>query len=258
MENKDNQRRSGGRIWLALALVGIGATLFLQQMGLPLPEWLFNWQMLLIFLGIVIGFSNGFRGSGWIVLILVGGIFMLDDLIPGFSFHRFAWPLIIITVGILMLVRPHRHGHWRMKDWEEKWKNKQYWRHRYNTSFPASDPTQQNYSSEDFFDSTSVFGGVKKVVLSKHFVGGDITCFMGGCEVDLTQADFESRAVIDITQVFGGTKLIVPAHWKIATQVTAVFGSIEDKRQQPIDSNATKTLVIEGTSIFGGIEIRNY
>jgi len=257
----DNRRRGSGRVWLALIIVAVGATLFLKAMLVPIPYWLFNWQMLLILLGVVIGLSSGFRGGGWLVLILIGTIFMLDELIPGFSFHRFAWPLIIIIIGLMMLVRPHRHGHWRMQDWEGRWKNRQYWRHRYGRGVPpepGQGPDQPKYSTEDYFDSTSVFGGVKKVILSKKFVGGDVTCFMGGCEIDLTQADFENQAVIDVTQVFGGTKLIVPSHWKISTQMTAVFGSIEDKRQQPIDANATKTLVIEGTSVFGGIEIRNY
>jgi predicted membrane protein len=257
MENTDNTRRGGGRIWLALVLVGVGATLFLQQMGLPLPEWLFNWQMLLILIGIVTGFSNGFRGAGWAIMILIGGIFMLDDLIPGFSFHRFAWPLVIVCIGVLMLVRPHRHAGMRMTDFGQKWKDKDFWKQKYQ-SLVQDAGAQQSFASEDYVDSTSVFGGVKKVILSKNFIGGDITIFMGACEIDLTQADFPTRAVIDVTQIFGGTKLIVPAHWKISTQMTAVFGSIEDKRQQPVDANAIKTLVIQGTSVFGGIEIRNF
>jgi hypothetical protein len=64
--------------------------------------------------------------------------------------------------------------------------------------------------------------------------------------------------VIDITQVFGGTKLIVPSHWRLSTEMTAFFGSIEDKREQPVGAPTDKTLVIQGTSVFGGIEIRNY
>jgi predicted membrane protein len=257
MENANNTKRGRSRVVIALVFVIAGATLFLQQMGFPFPEWLFNWQMLLILIGVIVGFSNGFRGAGWAVMILIGGIFMLDDIIPGFSFHKFAWPLIIITVGLLMLIRPHRHANWKMTDWEEKWKNKQYWRSKYQTEIPG-EKSQQSYSSEDYFEATSVFGGVKKVILTKNFMGGEITCFMGGCEIDLTQADFQNRAVIDVTQIFGGTKLVVPTNWKISTQMTAVFGSIEDKRQQSVDTNADKVLVIEGTSVFGGIEIRNY
>jgi hypothetical protein len=40
--------------------------------------------------------------------------------------------------------------------------------------------------------------------------------------------------------------------------MTALFGSIEDKRQGPGDPNSDKILKIQGTSIFGGIEIKSY
>jgi len=250
------------RTWLAIVLVLVGGALLLQELKVPLPEWLFSWQMLLIAIGIFMGFNHGFRGAGWAILILVGGVFLLDDMVPGFSFHRFIWPVIIIAIGLLMLMRPHRPSKWNWQDWEQKWKRKGHWRHPAywdSSSTPSGGASAQaNYSSEDFFDSTSVFGGVKKVILSKNFRGGDITCFMGGCEIDLTQADIQGRVAIDVTQVFGGTKLIVPSHWQIHTEMTAFFGSIEDKRKQPVEINSDKVLIIEGTSVFGGIEIRSY
>jgi predicted membrane protein len=64
--------------------------------------------------------------------------------------------------------------------------------------------------------------------------------------------------MLDITQIMGGTKLIVPPHWEIRSQLTSVFGNIEDKRQQERIANPDKVLIIDGTSVFGGIEIRNY
>jgi len=165
---------------------------------------------------------------------------------------------------LFMLVRPRRPPSREWQDWERKWKEKhdwkrqKHWDQKYSAPPPGASVPPPNYSSEDFFDSTSVFGGVKKVILSKNFKGGDITCFMGGCEIDLTQADIQGRVSIDVTQVFGGTKLIVPSHWQVSTEMTAFFGSIEDKRKQPVETIADKILIIEGTSVFGGIEIRNY
>jgi len=249
------------RFWVALVLVIVGGGLLLQELKVPLPDWLFTWQVLLIVIGVCMGFNSGFRGPTWAILILVGGIFMLDDLVPSFSFHRFIWPIIIIAVGLFMLVRPHRPSKAPWQDWEEKWKRKEKWKHYrdWHQKYPISGGTSsQESNSEDFLDSTSVFGGVKKVILSKNFRGGDITCFMGGCEIDFTQADIQGRVPIDVTQVFGGTKLIVPPHWQVHTQMTAFFGAIEDKRKQPIETNSDKVLIIEGTSVFGGIEIRSY
>lgn len=81
---------------------------------------------------------------------------------------------------------------------------------------------------------------------------------MGGTELDLTQADFTGVIRLDVTQVMGGTKIIVPAHWEVRSEVTALFAGFEDKRQQPAVTNPDKVLILEGTSFFGGIELRNY
>ena len=115
-----------------------------------------------------------------------------------------------------------------------------------------------DYSTEDFIDTTSIFGGVHKKVVSKNFRGGDIVTFLGGSEIDLSQAEINGTARLDVTQVMGGTKIIVPAHWEVRSEVTALFAGFEDKRQQPVTINPNKVLIIDGTSIFGGIELKNY
>ncbi len=81
---------------------------------------------------------------------------------------------------------------------------------------------------------------------------------MGGAEINLSQADIQGTATLDITQVMGGTKIIVPPHWEVRSQMTSVFGNIEDKRQNIGSTDHSKVLIIDGSSVFGGIEIRNY
>jgi len=56
----------------------------------------------------------------------------------------------------------------------------------------------------------------------------------------------------------GGTKIIVPSHWEVRSEVNAIFAGFEDKRQQPAVVNLEKILIIDGTSIFGGIELKNF
>jgi predicted membrane protein len=131
-----------------------------------------------------------------------------------------------------------------------------------STGNPSSTATpgfeSKSFSSEDYLDATTVFGGIHKNILSKNFKGGDITIFMGGAEINLSQADIQGTVTLDITQIMGGTKIIVPPHWEIRSQLTSVFGSIEDKRQNLSATNPDKVLIIDGSSVFGGIEIRNY
>ncbi len=282
------RRRTHGRVWLPLGLVAVGGVLLMRQLGMPMPEWLFSWQMILIAIGIFSGLSCGFRGPGWLIMILIGTFFLMEELIPGLDIHRFIWPAVIILVGLIMLVRPKK-PHWMENNWEEKWRNKDFqrWqRRRERRGYPGSftntpmDPNpgagtnagagsysgsgtnpgsgSKGFSSEDYVDATSILGGIHKNILSKNFKGGDITIFMGGAELNLSQADIQGTARLDITQIMGGTKIIVPPHWEIRSQLTSIFGNIEDKRTNIGNIDPNKVLIIDGTSIFGGIEIRNY
>ena len=81
---------------------------------------------------------------------------------------------------------------------------------------------------------------------------------MGGAEINITKADLGSKAVIDIFTMFGGTKLIVPPDWDVQSNVVAIFGGVDDKRPPTSLTNLSKVIYLEGTCIFGGIEIRSY
>jgi predicted membrane protein len=61
-----------------------------------------------------------------------------------------------------------------------------------------------------------------------------------------------------VVQVFGGTKIIVPANWTVHSEMVAIFGGIEDKRPPQLNVAAEKVLVIVGTSLFGGIDIKSF
>ena len=235
----------GGNVWTGIFLLIIGGVALLKAMLFPLPAWVFTWQMLLIGIGFFMGVRHGFRGAAWFIMMLVGGVFLISEFYPEVSIKQYLWPAALILVGLFIIFKPRRHRYWR-----------EYTDQKVDEAIAAkSDPA----SSEDFIDSTSIFGGVKKNVISKNFKGGDITNIMGGSEIDLTQADIHGTVKIDLTQVFGGTKLIVPSNWQVKAQMAAIFGGVEDKRSaQNATLDPNKTLILDGTSIFGGIEIRSY
>jgi len=81
---------------------------------------------------------------------------------------------------------------------------------------------------------------------------------MGGCEIDFSQADMQKPATIEISQIFGGIKLIVPSHWQVRTEVASLFSGVEDKRSAAGTSNPDKVLILRGTSVFGGVDIRSF
>ncbi len=234
------------RFWTGMAFIVIGGFLLGRKIGIIFPHWLFTWPMILILVGIVTGLKHRFQNISWIILVGIGSIFLMDEIIADWNLTRYMWPLFFIGIGILFILNPKKKSCRRMRDREQD-------------DYTTGEPGSENISREDVIDSTSFFGGVKKVITSKNFRGGSITCFMGGAEYNLVQADIYGTVIIDITQVFGGTKLIVPPHWDIRTESVAIFAGIEDKRPvQPGTFDPNKILILKGISIFGGIEIRSY
>src|SRR5206468_9406343 len=144
-----------------------------------------------------------------------------------------------IFIGLFFIFRRSRYPSFaQRKEWRNQWRNM-----RYN-------PDVIDTATGEWLDSTSVFGGAKKVILSKNFKGGDITCFMGGAEIDLSQADIQGKIVIDTTAVFGGIKLIIPPNWDLKIEITAVFGGVEDKRPVHVTKvDPDKVLVLDGAAV---------
>lgn len=232
-EQKIPQKRRKGLITGGVILL-IGVVWLLNEVGVYLPGWLFGWEMILIVIGLAIGVDNKFTNPASYILILIGGVFLLDEIfyLP-FNIFQFFWPVLVIVIGLLIILRPSRKR--KNREWEE------------------SD------SPYDKLDLVAVFNGTKRTVLSKNFVGGETVTVFGGTEINLLQADLQHEVVLDCTAVFGGLKLIVPRHWDVRVEATSIFGGVEDKRSSAVDVvPEEKILIITGTVLFGGIDVVSY
>ena len=263
----DRSQSGSSGVWTGILLLLIGVDYLLVENNV-FPKWMWSWQVLLIMMGLFIGVRHNFRSPAWFIMVVVGGVFLIksDDFgkyFPGINVNNI-WPMAFIIMGLFFILRPRRRHHWQDQvDDHVKSKIDEAFRAQGEPGDVKGEPAQtqssHSFLSEDFIDSTSIFGGVKKNIISKNFKGGDITNIMGGSEIDLTQADINGTVSIDLTQVFGGTKLIVPSNWQVKAQMAAIFGGVEDKRSiQNTALDPNKILILDGTSIFGGIEIRSY
>ncbi len=204
--------------------------------------------MLLVALGLFIGLRHRFHGAAWFVLLLVGGTFLVNDYFIDGDLRRHIWPLVLIAVGAFFIFRARQHP--RQSHWHGGKAGQQ---------GGGSSCTNETYSQDAYVDTTSIFGGCKKNILCKDFKGGDIVNVFGGTELNLTQADINGVAELELTTIFGGTKLIVPSNWVVRSEAVTIFGGIEDKRQlAQATGNPDKVLVLKGTVIFGGIDIKSF
>jgi predicted membrane protein len=235
-----------GRIWIGVFLLLVGAAAFIKLEFFPQLGWLYDWPMILIILGFFMGIRQNFRGVSWFILMLIGGIFLVRHNFPDLLLYRYLWPAALILLGLFFIFKPRRRDwHWREYGDEKK------------TGDSITPVIDGETSDEEVVDTTSIFGGTKKKIISKNFKGGEIVNIFGGTEIDLSQSDINGEVRLELTQMFGGTKLIIPGNWKMILKNTAILGGIEDKRpNQPFDPN--KLLLLTGVSIFGGVEIRSY
>ena len=222
------------RLVLGLGIILIGILFLLGNMDIIDPhEYLRFWPAILIVIGIsyLIQCQQG-SGRMWgIILTFIGSAMLLDRL----YFIRFSlwdyWPLILVFVGIMMIVRSS------------------VFRHRTPHAFPES------FDAINYIKTIAVMGGFRRVNNSQDFKGGELTAIMGGLEIDLREASIKGEAVIDIFAMMGGMEIRIPEDWVVIIEGFPFMGGFEDKTRPPKDS--TKRLIIKGTAVMGGIEIKN-
>jgi len=257
MQNFNSSHKKSGKTLVGLVLLGLGFVLLLRTLDIYfIPSWIFSWPVFLILIGVFIGYRQGYNRPSAFMPIAIGALFLSNKVIPDMELSRFFWPFLIIGIGTwLVFGRKKAFQTEEFTNWDQGVEPE------INDTNFTGETTERPASAtltEDKIESVSIFGGVKKNIVSKNFQGGEIVNFFGGCEINLMQADIKGRVKIEVVQVFGGTKIIVPANWTIHSEMVAIFGGIEDKRPPQLNAIPDKILVIEGTSIFGGIDIKSF
>ncbi len=111
-------------------------------------------------------------------------------------------------------------------------------------------------SANDTINAVAVLSGVNRGSNSTAFKGGELTAFMGGCEVDLRNAAIHGDAAIDVFAMWGGIEIRVPENWTVIGKVTPLMGGFEDHTRAPQAASAHR-LTVRGMVLMGGVEIKN-
>jgi predicted membrane protein len=106
-------------------------------------------------------------------------------------------------------------------------------------------------------DATAILAGRTQRISSTRFEGGQTLALLGGVELDLRNATIEDdEAVIDLLVMFGGLEIRVPEDWVVIDEVATAVGGMEN-RTRSLQEPGSKRLVVRGTVLFGGLDIRN-
>lgn len=261
MNEPSKQNRFRG-LGFGLVLMGLGVVLLGLNFGFIAPEMrkiLISWQMLLI----VIGIGNLIKGrhhivSG-IILITVGSFFIFPRIVhvypalfPGINadFTQIYWPLLLIIAGILVITGKIFGPQW---GWQKQ--HRHHYRHthrRRGFEFASTDNGSQGFSKD------SIFSSGEHIVLDPEFKGGEMNAVFGGITLDLRRTNLpEGDTYLEVNAVFGGITIYVPYGWNVETHLDTVFGGFQDNRLPKEIENPGKRLIIKGSCVFGGGELRN-
>ncbi len=227
---------------------------------------IFSWPMLLIAWGIIsLCTSHYWSGAFWLI---TGGFFIIPNLMnacPGIlpldsaNFVHLYWPLLLIAAGIFFLIqrllpssyRHHHHRHCFEKDFEDI-------RHKKTGEDFMNRRKRWQEEKGGYFNRQSVFSSGEHIVLDPEFKGGEISTVLGDTTLDLRKTNLpEGDTFLNIKTVLGSVTVFVPINWTVEIKIEAILYTFEDKRFEKGQTDITKRLVIIGSGILGGGELRN-
>ena len=250
------------KIVVGILIMVVGAFLLLNNllnnMGFFVPDvyhFVISWQTLLIAIGLILLFDKPTdHKTAGIVLIVIGGLFMLPKIFP-LNIGSLVVPVAIIAVGIGFVIKAATrknenneiwlNGH---PDWKEHFKN-----FEKNVTTDRGGIVRKEY----------VFSASKEKWTQGKLRNVEIEATFSGVELDFTQAeladDIKVAAYIKVKSVFSGVILYVPDDWNIMVQKSGVFGGFTDSRPNKVlQASGDKLVVLEVEAVFGGGEIRCY
>ena len=234
---RDHPHFGNNRTIIGVILVLIGLFLVMRNTGIfPgfIDKIIFSWPMHLVAIGLVMTLGSSEKTAG-VIVMAVGGFFLIPTIFrETFHVYNMFWPSIFIIVGVIFIASKRR-------GWNSV--------------------IAKGIIGNDYIDYVNVFSGGERQIVSDNFKGGKLTAVFGGMELDMTKAKLApGRSELEIVCVFGGAEIIVPDDWYVIIEVTPVLGGFSDARKlnpgRTIDPS--KQLVIKGTVVFGGGEIKSY
>jgi predicted membrane protein len=239
METKSSFRITP-QFMLGLLVVAFGVLLTLDNLDIIEARYILRyWPVILvIYGGMKIFLPDTTASRFWGMVVAFIGLALLADKLYIFDFQLWDfWPLLLVALGGMML--------WR------------------TSTRSRATPNVNILGSERAADSSSIvnasafLGGIKRNVQTQDFRGGEMTAVMGGCDIDLrTSAIANSPAVIDVFAFWGGIEIKVPQSWSVSFEGTPILGGFDDKTFRQ-GTEATQRLIVRGTIVMGGVEVRN-
>lgn len=223
--------RISPRLIIGLGVLAVGLLWTLDNLDVFEADYILEWwPVILILVGLVRLMDPLCPRFGSFAFIVIGTALLLDSLdFMNFDFSDII-PVGIAILGLKLVLDALGRR-------------------------PAPPRTFQE--SDSVVHAFALMAGIRRQTTSTEFRGGDANAIMGGVELDLRHARIKEgeQAVLDTFAFWGGVEITVPENWRVVGTVLPLMGAFEDKTTNK--SGAGPLLVIRGTAIMGGVEVKN-
>ncbi|QBQ39626.1 hypothetical protein E1742_25825 [Pseudoduganella plicata] len=230
----------GAQVVVGIAVIAIGVLFLFDNLGwLHLDMGTQFWPIVLIAAGVLkITQSRSRHGNTVGGLLLLFGAIML---LKGLGLLSIGWnvlaPLLMIGAGVALVLRSASRESRRDK-----------------AGVPPAD-AHAMHAGQDTVNLTTVLGAYRRRVTARFFAGGDITVIMAGCDLDLRQTSIDGIAILNVFALMGGINIKVPLDWAVEMEGLPLVAGFQDFTVHPKDGG--KRLVVRGSVVMGGLEVRN-
>lgn len=189
-----------------------------------------GWWTLFIIIPCVISMINSGVNTSNTIGVIIGAMLLLNAqrILPIDIVLKLLIPVILVAIGIKLLFR---------QSFAKKIHN-----------ISGSQPQNRAEYSAYFGEQNLNYNGLT-------FEGTNATVIFGSMNIDLRGANIPNDCVIDLTCIFGGIDIISNGNINIKSNCLPIFGGVTNKSTQTIGENV-KTIYLNGTCIFGGVEVK--
>ncbi len=227
-------KKAGASLW-GIILIVIGIVWGLNATGLVrfnifFPGW---WTLFIIVPSFISLLTNERKWSG-VIGLLVGICLLLGcwDVVGFDLIWKLFLPVVFVLIGLSMIFRNNKRGETAQKIQE------------------------LGIEPDEFEEYWATFSEQKLNFKGKEFSGCKIDSVFGGVEVDLRGAKIKDNAVLRISAVFGGVTVWVDDDINVEVLSTSIFGGIDNKRKEQSADEKKKTVYVDASCIFGGVDIK--
>jgi predicted membrane protein len=232
---------SSPRLIIGFIIIAIGASMLAENLGWFSARNVLRclWPLALVAIGVAMVRESAPRNRPWGWIFIVVGVWnLLDNFgVLQISVWHVLFPAILLFAGGTLV-----------------------WRARHGDAGPADAPKSYTTSRDEpaeFTRSVAFMSYSDIRPISRPFHGADLSAIMGGVKLDLRDARIEGdEATLDLFAFWGGIEILLPPEWTVRSRVTTFIGAFFDSRR-PTSVVPTKTLIVRGTNIMSGIEVKN-